>query len=137
MLNQIHDIELWLENGKVKIMKKIIHAIIGYPKFDKKKIIRCQRKYADKESTKAEWNDHGILISNIIDPLIDFAMREITHKFYQSSRLSSVSCMTVDQAWKMVIKYHEYDLFELQWLQLVENLLSIKVAKNSMCKLDI
>lgn len=61
-------------------------------------------------------------------------MRVIAHKFYQSSILNSVSCMDVDQAWKILMKDHERDLEKLQKLQLAENLTSIRKAKNSMCK---
>lgn len=45
-----------------------------------------------------------------------------------------MSSIVVDQAWKIVMKDHEYDLVELQMIHLVENLSSIRKAKNSMCK---
>lgn len=53
-------------------------------------------------------------ISTITDPKIEFAMRVIAHKFYQSSRLDSVPCMAVDQAWKIIKKDHTYDIAKLQ-----------------------
>jgi hypothetical protein len=49
-------------------------------------------------------------------------VRVISHKLYQSGRLNSVPCMEVNQAWKIVMKDHEYDLSELQMIQLAENL---------------
>lgn len=35
-------------------------------------------------------------IDTIIDPLIDFAVRVIAHKFYQSNRLNNVPCIAMD-----------------------------------------
>lgn len=43
--------------------------------------------------------------------------------------------MVMDQVWKIVMKDHEYDLAEMQMLQLTEKLSSIRKEKNSMCKL--
>ena len=48
--------------------------------------------------------------------------------------MNSVLCMVVDQAWKIVMKDHQYDLVELQRLHLAENLSSIRKEKNSMWK---
>ena len=68
------------------------------------------------------------------NPLIEFSVRVISQKFYQSSRLNSVPCMAMDQAWKIVMKDYEYDLTKLQKLQLTENLIAIKKPKKSTCK---
>ena len=53
-------------------------------------------------------------IDTIIDPLVDFVVRVISHKFYQSSRLKSVPCIAVDVGYKIVKRDHTYDLVELQ-----------------------
>ena len=82
MLSRIHDMELWLENETIKITKKIIHIVTGYPTFEKKKIMCCQSKEAIEENTKVEWNGHGMSISTITYPLIEFVVRVISHKFY-------------------------------------------------------
>lgn len=42
--------------------------------------------------------------------------------------------MVVDQAWKVFMKDHEYDLVELQRLQSTKNLISIRKTKKLMCK---
>ena len=55
----------------------------------------------------------GMTIDTIIDPLLDFVVRVISHKFYQSSRLNSVLCIAMDVAYKIVKKDHTYDLAEL------------------------
>ena len=52
-------------------------------------------------------------IDTIKDPLIDFAVMVISHKFYQSRKLDSVPCIAVDVAYKLVKKDHTYDLAEL------------------------
>ena len=52
-------------------------------------------------------------IDTITDPLIDFVVRIISHKFYQSNKLNSVPCIAVDVAFKVVKKYHTYDLAKL------------------------
>ena len=52
-------------------------------------------------------------IDTIKDPLLDFAVRIISRKFYQSSRLNSVPCIAVDLAYKLVKKDHTYDLVEM------------------------
>ena len=52
-------------------------------------------------------------IDTIQDPLINFAIRFISHKFYQSSRLNNVPYIAVDVGYKLVKKDHAYDLAEL------------------------
>ncbi len=52
-------------------------------------------------------------IDTITDPLLDFFIRIISHKFYQSSRLNSVPCIVLDVAYKLVKKDHTYDLADL------------------------
>lgn len=52
-------------------------------------------------------------IDNIQDPLVEFAVRLIAHKFYQPKKLHSVPCVAMDLGYKIVIKGHAYDLAEL------------------------
>ena len=87
-----------------------------------------------EKATGTTWNKRGMSISNIQDPLVEFVVRVIFHKFYQSRRLNNVPCIAVDLGYKIVIKDHSYDLSELQLQQLVENLLAIRKNKNSSCK---
>lgn len=49
----------------------------------------------------------------IIDPLIEFFVRVISQKFYQSSILNSVPYIAVDVGYKIIKKDHMYDLAEL------------------------
>ena len=63
----------------------------------------------------AKWNNRGMTIDTIIEPLLDFAMRIISDKFYQSSRLNSVPCIAVDVVYRLVKKGHTYDLAELMF----------------------
>lgn len=108
----------WLQNGLVEIMKKMIHKVIGYPTLDKKKTMWCLSHEEVEVNTRAKWNGRGMSITNISDPLIDFLVRIIAHKFYQPSNLNNVPSMVVDQAWNIVMKHHEYDLVELHKLQI-------------------
>ena len=73
-------------------------------------------------------------IDTIVDPLLKFSIRLISHKFYQSNRLNSVPCITVDVGYKIVKKDHTYDLKKLQLQQLMENLGAIKKTKSAQCK---
>ena len=52
-------------------------------------------------------------IGTITDPLVAFFMRVIAHKFYQSSRPNSVTCIVVNLGYKLVRKNHEYDWAKL------------------------
>ena len=73
-------------------------------------------------------------IDTITDPLLDFIVRVISLKFYQSSRLNSVLCISMDVAYKIIKKDHTYDLAELLLQQINENLGAIRKSKSSQCK---
>ena len=73
-------------------------------------------------------------IDTMIDPLINFVVRVISHKFYQSSRLNSIPYIAVDVSNKIVKKDHTYDLVELKLQQLMENLGAIRKTKGAQCK---
>ena len=64
-------------------------------------------------------------------------MRIISHKFYQSSRLNSVPCIAVDVSYKLVEKDHNYDLAELMFQQINENLGAIRKTKGTQCKFGL
>ena len=113
VLRRIHDGCLWLEGGPIKLSKRIIHRVIGYPTLDWPKTLRSDSKEVIEKNTRAQWNKRGMTIETIKDPLIEFVVRVISHKFYQSSRLNSVSCITVDVGYKIMKKDHTYDLVEL------------------------
>ena len=40
LLSRIHDSSVWLENGPIKITKKIVYKVIGYPTLDWPKVMR-------------------------------------------------------------------------------------------------
>lgn len=86
---------LWLHNGPVEITKKMILKVTWYLTLDKKKTMRCLSHEDIKANTEAELIQQGLSISNIINPLIKFAVRLISHKFYQSNRFNSVPFMVV------------------------------------------
>ena len=71
-------------------------------------------------------------IDTITDPLIEFSIRVISHKFYQSRRLNSVPYITMNVGYKIIKKDHTYDLVELQLQQLMENLGVIRKTKNAL-----
>ena len=73
-------------------------------------------------------------IDTIIDSLVNFAVRVISHKFYQYSRLNSVPCIVVDVGYKIVKRDPTYDLVELQLQQIMENLGAIRRTKGAQCK---
>ena len=90
-----------------------MHRVIGFPTLDRYKTLRSDSKEAIEKNTEEKWNKRGMTIDTITYPLMDFAVRVISHKFYQSSILNSVSCIVVDVAYKIVKKHHTYDLAEL------------------------
>ena len=80
------------------------------------------------------WNKRGMKIDTITKPLIEFVVRVIAHKFYQSSQLNNVPCVAIDIGYKMVKRDHTYDLAELQLQQINENLGAIRKSKGAQCK---
>lgn len=105
---------MWLDFGLMKINKRVIHLVTGYPTLNHAKSIKYDSRELIERETDATWNERGMSIDNIQDPLVEFAVRVIGHNFYQSSRLNSVPCMAVDLGYKIVIKDHSYDLAEFQ-----------------------
>ena len=73
-------------------------------------------------------------IDAITNPLPNFDVRVISHKFYQSNRLNSVPYIAVDVGYKIVKKDYKYDLAKLQFKQLMENLGEIRKTKSAQCK---
>ena len=85
VLSRIHDGCLWLEDGPIKLSKRIIHSVNGYLTLERPKTLRSDSKEAIEKNTGAKWNNSGMTIDTIKDPLVEFSVRVISHKFYQSS----------------------------------------------------
>ena len=125
--------EVLVHNGLFKITKKMIQNINRYPTLDKKETMGSLILEEVEPKTGTKWNGRGFSISKISNTLIEFVVGVISHIFYQSRILNNVPCMAVDQACKIAMTYHEYDLTELKRVQVVENLIAIKRLNNSMC----
>ena len=97
----------------MKITKKIVHRVTGFPTLDRSKTLRSDKRETIEKKTGAKWNNRGMTIDIIKEPLLDFAVRIVSHKFYQSSKLNCVPFIAVDVAYKLVKKDHTYDLVEL------------------------
>lgn len=123
-----------LEIGPFMITKRIVHRVTCFPTLDQPKTLHSDSKEIIERNIGTKWNKRGMTIDTIIDPLLDFAVRVISHKFYQSSRLNSIPCIDVDAAYKIVKKYHSYDLAELMLQQINENLGVIRRSKGAQCK---
>ena len=50
-LRKIHDGSLWLEDGPVKISKRIIHRVTGYPTLEWPKTLRSDSKESIEKNT--------------------------------------------------------------------------------------
>lgn len=87
---------------------------MGYLILDSVKYVHCQGREVIEVITLEKWNKRGMSISTIIDLELDFAMRVIRHKFYQSRKPQSVPCVAINVAWKIVKKDNSYDLADLQ-----------------------
>ena len=134
VLSQIHDGYFWLETRLVKITKKIVHRVTSFPTLDQPKTLRSDKRETIEKNTSTKWNNRGMTIGTIKDPLLDFAVRIVSHKFYQSSRLNSVPYIAVNVAYKLIKKDHTYDLVELMLQQINENLGAIRKSKGAQCK---
>lgn len=89
VLSRIHDSSLWLDNGPIKITKRIIQRVTGYLALDWPKTLRSDSKEVIEKNIGAMWNKRGMKIVTITNPLIDFVVKVIAHKFYQSNRLKN------------------------------------------------
>ena len=105
---------MWLEDVPVKLTKRIIHRVTGYPTLDQHKTLQSESKEVIEKNTGAQWNKRGMNIHTIQDPLVEFVVRVIAHKFYQSNSLNNVPCIVVDVGYKLVKRDHTYDLAELE-----------------------
>ena len=65
--------------------KRIIHRVIGYPTLHQPKTLRSDSKEVIEKNTRAQRNKRAMTIETIKDPLIEFVVRFISYKFYQSS----------------------------------------------------
>ena len=97
----------------MKITKRIVHRVMGFPTLDQPKTLRSDNKEAIERNTGAKWNKRGMTIDIVTNPLLDFIVKVISHKFYQSSRLNRIPYITMDVAYMLVKKDHTYDLIEL------------------------
>lgn len=113
VLSRIHDGAFWLETKLVKITKNFLNKVTSFPTLHWVKTLRSDKREIIEKNTSAKWNNRGIKIDTIKESLLDFAMKIISHKFYQSSKLNSVPCIAVDVAYKLVKKVHTYDLEKL------------------------
>ena len=82
VLSRIHDRCLWLEDGPIKLYKRIIHKVTRYPTLERPKTLRSDSKEAIEKNIGAKWNKRGMTIDTINDPLVEFVVRVISHKFY-------------------------------------------------------
>ena len=96
MLRKIHDGCIWLEVGPIKITKRVIHRVTRFLTLDQSRSLRSDAKETTEKNIGAKWNKRGMTIDTITNPLVNFAVRVISHNFYQSSRLNSVPCITMD-----------------------------------------
>ena len=134
MLSIIHDRCIWLEEGPIKISKRVVHRVTRLPILDRLRSLCSDAKETIEKNIGAKWNKRGIKIDTIIDPLVNFVVRVISHNFYQSSKLNNVPCIFVDVGYKIVKRDHTYDLVELQLQQIMESLGAIRRTKGAQCK---
>ena len=56
VLSRIHDGSLCLEDGLVKISKRIVHRVTWYPTIDQPKTLRSDSKEVIEKNTGVKWN---------------------------------------------------------------------------------
>ena len=91
----------------------MVHRVTSFPTLDRPKTLRSDKRETSEKNIGAKWNNRGMTIDTITEPLLDFVVRIISHKFYQSSRLNSVPYIAVDVSYKLVKKDHTYKLADL------------------------
>ena len=82
VLSWIYDVAFWLETGPIKITKKIVYRVTSFLTLDRPKILRSDKRETIEKNTSAKWNNRGMTIDTVKDPLLDFSVRVISHKFY-------------------------------------------------------
>lgn len=82
VLSRIHDGAFWLEIEPVKFTKKTVHRVTSFPTLDRPKTLRSDKREAIEKNTGAKWDNRGMTIDTITEPLLDFVVRFISHKFY-------------------------------------------------------
>ena len=65
VLSRIHDGSLWLEDGPIKISKRIVHRVIGYPTLDQPKTLRSDSREVIEKNIGAKWNKRAMNIDII------------------------------------------------------------------------
>ena len=65
VLSRIHDGILWLEDGPIKISKRISHRVTGYPTLDRSKTLRSDSKEVIEKNTGAKWKKRSKNIDTI------------------------------------------------------------------------
>ena len=71
-----------MENGPIKITKRIIHRVTTYLSLDRPEIMRSGAKEAIEKNTGALYNKRGMTINIIFDPLIAFVVKIIARKLF-------------------------------------------------------
>ena len=54
VLSRIHDGSFWLEQGPVKITKKMVHRVTGFPTLDRPKTLRSDKRDTIEKNTSAK-----------------------------------------------------------------------------------
>ena len=68
VLRRIHDGYIWLESGLVKITKRVIHRVTGFPTLDQPRALRSNAKKTIEKNIGARWNKRGMTIETISNP---------------------------------------------------------------------
>ena len=64
-LTRIHDGCLWLEGGLIKITKRIVNRVTGYPTLDRPKTLRSDFKEVIEKNIRVKWNKRRMTIDTI------------------------------------------------------------------------
>ena len=65
VLIRIHDGSLWLEDGPIKISKRIVHKVTWYPTLDRPKTLISDSKEVIEKNIGAKWSKRGMTIDTI------------------------------------------------------------------------
>lgn len=133
MLRRIHDESIWLSKPFM-ITKDAISVVTGLCSSSELPGLKYVKNQVVTDTTRSRFDKRAMTINDILEYDVKFASMVIGYKIYHSSQENSVSSTAIYAAYEMVKKNKEYDLCELLWSELMNNLTKIKQEKKNTFK---
>lgn len=116
---------MWLSNS-FKITKNSIRAIISLCSFGDFPMLKFVKNQLVTNTIGSKFDKKEMTINYILGYDVKFASMVIGYKIYHSSGENSIFDTAIYAAHEMVKEIKQYDLCELLWSEIMENLVKIK-----------